>query len=92
MYLTVLSRVVTKRKRHCQHLFPHASHRDKRHSNVDFHVFKKQTSESAICQSLNNLRMGFPVLYEMISNEPCPVGSETLGSEMKKKSNPKDKY
>ena len=34
------------------------------HSNVDFHVFKKQTSEGTICQSLNNPRMGFSVLYK----------------------------
>ena len=34
------------------------------HSNVDFHVFKEQTSEGAICQSLNNPRMGFSVLYK----------------------------
>ena len=54
------------------------------HSNVDFHVFKKQTSETAICQSLNNPRMGFSVLYKMISNEPGPVESETPASEMKK--------
>ena len=55
------------------------------HSNVDFHVFKKQTSESAICQCLNNPRMGFSVLYKMILNEPGPVESETPGSEMEKK-------
>ena len=35
------------------------------HSNVNFHVFKKRTSESAICQSLNNPRMGFSVLYNI---------------------------
>ena len=55
------------------------------HSNVDFYVFKKQTSESAICQSFNNPRMGFSVLYKIISNEPGPVEPETPGSEMKKK-------
>ena len=34
------------------------------HSNVDFHVFKKQTSESTFCQFLNNPRMGFSALYK----------------------------
>ena len=63
MYLTMLSRVATKRKRHCQHLSVHMLPTEiNGHSNVDFHVFKKQTSESAICQSLNNPRMGFSVL------------------------------
>ena len=55
------------------------------HSNIDFHVFEKQTTESAICQFLNNPRMGLSVLYKMISNEPGPVESETPWSEMKKK-------
>ena len=54
------------------------------HSNEDFHVFKKQASENAIYQSLNNPRMGFSVLYKMIPNEPGPVESETPGSEMEK--------
>ena len=54
------------------------------HSNVDFHVFKKQTSESAICQSLNNPRMGFSLLYKMISDEPVPIESKTPGSEIEK--------
>ena len=62
------------------------------HSNGDFHVLKKQTSESAICQSLHSPRMGFSVLYKMISNEPGPDESETPESEMEKKSNPKGKY
>ena len=62
------------------------------HNNGDFHVFNKQTSESAICQALNNPRMGFSVLCKMISNEPGPVESETPESEMEKKSNPKGKY
>ena len=35
------------------------------HSNVDFHVLKKQTSGSAICQSLNNPRMGFSVFIKV---------------------------
>ena len=52
--------------------------------NSQSNVFKKQTSESAICQSLNNPRMGFSVLYKMISNEPGSVESETPGSEMEK--------
>ena len=34
------------------------------HRKEDFHVFKKETSESGICQSLNNPRMGFSVLYK----------------------------
>ena len=34
------------------------------HSNVGLHSFKKQTSESAFCQPLNNPRMGFSVLYK----------------------------
>ena len=34
------------------------------HSNIDFYVFKKQTSESAFCQFLNNPRMGLSVLYK----------------------------
>ena len=54
------------------------------HSNGDFHVFKKQASDSAIFQPLNNSKMGFSVLYKMISNEPGPVESETQGFEMDK--------
>ena len=34
------------------------------HSKVDFHVFKKETLESGICQSINNPRMEFSVLYK----------------------------
>ena len=86
----MLSRVVTKRKRPTS--VPMLPTEINGQSNVDFHVFKKQTSESAICQSLNNPRMGFSVLYKMISNEPGPVESETPGSEMENKSNPKGKY
>ena len=47
------------------------------HSNVDFHVFKKQTSESAICQSLNNPRMGFSVLYKSRNSKSTILKHET---------------
>ena len=47
------------------------------HSNVDFHVFKKQTSESAICQSLNNPRMGFSVLYKSRNSKSTILKPET---------------
>ena len=33
--------------------------------------------------------MGFSVLYKMISDEPGPIESETPGSEMEKKNQPK---
>ena len=47
------------------------------HSNVDFHVFKKQTSESAICQSLNYPRMGFSVLYKSRNSKSTILKPET---------------
>ena len=47
------------------------------HSNVDFHVFKKQTSESAICHSLNNPRMGFSVLYKSRNSKSTILKPET---------------
>ena len=49
----------------------------KGHYNVDFHVFKKQTSESAICQSLNNPRMGFSVLYKNRNSKSTILKPET---------------
>ena len=47
------------------------------HSNVDFHVFKKQPSEGAICQSLNNPRMGFSVLYKSKNSKSTILKPET---------------
>ena len=47
------------------------------HSNVEFHVFKKQTSDSAICQSLNNPRMGFSVLYKSRNSKSTVPKPET---------------
>ena len=47
------------------------------HTNVDFHVFKKHTSESAICQSLNNPRMGFSVLYKSRNSKSTILKPET---------------
>ena len=42
----------------------------------NFHVFKKQT-ESAICQSLNNPRMGFSVLYKSRNSKSTILKPET---------------
>ena len=47
------------------------------HSNVDFQVFKKQTSESATCQSLNNPRIGLPVLYKSRNSKSTILKPET---------------
>ena len=47
------------------------------HSNVDSHVFKKQTSENDICQSLNNPRMGFSVLYKSRNSKSTILKPET---------------
>ena len=49
----------------------------KGHSNVDFHVFKKETSESAICQPLNDPRMGFSVLYKSRNSKSTILKPET---------------
>ena len=86
MYLTMLSRVVNKRKAALPTSVPMLPTEINGRSNGDFHVFNKKTSESAIChdQSLNNPRMGFSVLYKMISNGPGPVEYETPESEMEK--------
>ena len=47
------------------------------HINVDFRVFKKQTSEGAICQSLNNPRMGFSVLYKSRNSKSTILKPDT---------------
>ena len=47
------------------------------HSNVDFHVFKKQTSESAVFQFLNNPRPGFSVLYKSRNSKSNILKPET---------------
>ena len=47
------------------------------HSKVDFHVFKKETSESGICQSLNNPSMEFSVLYKSRNSKSTVLKPET---------------
>ena len=73
MYLAMLSRVVTKES-DTANICSYASHG---HSNVDFHVFKKQKSESAICQSLNNPKMRFSVLYKSRNSKSTILKPET---------------
>ena len=82
MYLTIKSRY--QEKAALPTSVPMLSTEIKRSQQCRFSCIKKQKSESAICQSLNNPRMGFSVLYKMISNEPGPVESETPGPEMEK--------
>ena len=79
MYLTMLSRVVsTGQEKAALPTFVHMLPTEiNGHSNVDFHVFKKQTSESAICQSLNNPRMGFSVLYKSRNSKSTILKPET---------------
>ena len=91
--VTMLSRVVTKRKRHCQHLFlcfvndtanicSYASHRDKRSQQCRQLRNKRQRVLSVSLKIIPE--WGFTLLYKMISNEPGPVESETPGSEIEK--------